>query len=64
MPLYQYKCDDCGLDIERIQKFSDKPITTCPECSTETLHKVIGNTSFRIGGLGVATPTTHWGDPQ
>lgn len=62
MPLYQYKCEKCGLDIEKLQKFSDDPLTTCPECSEETLKKVIGNTSFRIGGLGIHKPTAHWGD--
>lgn len=32
MPLYEYQCEKCGHRFEKIQKFSDKPITKCPEC--------------------------------
>ncbi len=33
MPLYEYECTKCGHRFEKIQKFSDKKITKCPECS-------------------------------
>jgi putative FmdB family regulatory protein len=32
VPIYEYECTKCGHRFERIQKFSDKPLTTCPEC--------------------------------
>ena len=32
MPLYEYKCRKCGHVFEKIQKFSDKPKASCPEC--------------------------------
>jgi len=32
MPLYEYQCTKCGHRFEKIQKFSDKKITKCPEC--------------------------------
>jgi putative FmdB family regulatory protein len=32
MPTYAYRCDNCGVEFERVQKFSDKPLTRCPEC--------------------------------
>ncbi len=32
MPIYAYKCETCGLTFEKMQKFSDKPLTRCPEC--------------------------------
>jgi putative FmdB family regulatory protein len=32
MPTYVYRCNDCQRQIERIQKFSDDPLTTCPAC--------------------------------
>jgi len=32
MPIYSYKCDQCGTRFDRIQKFTDKPLTRCPEC--------------------------------
>ena|SRR5690348_4114933 len=32
MPTYVYQCEDCGHDFEAVQKFSDAPLTVCPEC--------------------------------
>jgi putative FmdB family regulatory protein len=32
VPIYEYECKKCGHRFERIQKFSDKPVTRCPEC--------------------------------
>lgn len=40
MPLYTYRCENCGVQFDRRQKFSDDPLTTCPECEKEALRKV------------------------
>jgi putative FmdB family regulatory protein len=40
MPIYTYRCENCGVQFDRRQKFDDPPLETCPECSTETLRKV------------------------
>lgn len=32
MPLYPYRCKECGHRFEKIQKFSAKPETVCPKC--------------------------------
>jgi putative FmdB family regulatory protein len=40
MPIYTYRCEHCGVQFERTLKFSDDPLTVCPECETETLRKV------------------------
>lgn len=40
MPIYTYHCDNCGLQFERQQKFSDEPLKRCPECNKNTLRKV------------------------
>ncbi|MFV1950109.1 MAG: FmdB family zinc ribbon protein [Anaerolineales bacterium] len=40
MPIYTYRCEHCGVQFDRRQKFSDEPLTICPECETETLRKV------------------------
>jgi putative FmdB family regulatory protein len=39
MPIYTYECEDCGVRFDARQKFSDDPITVCPECSGHT-HRV------------------------
>lgn len=32
MPIYSYRCDKCGARFDHAQKFTDKPLTRCPEC--------------------------------
>ena len=39
MPIYAYECDECGVRFDQRQKFSDDPITECPECGGHT-HRV------------------------
>ena len=31
MPLYQYRCDQCRKEFEKIQAFGEEPLTVCPE---------------------------------
>ena len=40
MPTYQYKCNTCGIEFERKQHFTDKPLEECPECDGH-VHRVI-----------------------
>lgn len=40
MPIYTYRCENCGVQFERQQSFSEAPLTRCPECSKKTLRKV------------------------
>jgi len=40
MPIYTYRCESCGIQFERSQKFSDAPLTRCPECGKKSLRKV------------------------
>lgn len=51
MPIYEYKCNDCGLVFEARQKFSDAPLKECRECNG-AVNKMISNTAFTLkGGL-------------
>jgi len=51
MPLHEYECDVCGHRFERIQKFSDPPVETCPKCSGR-VHKLISAPAFQFKGTG------------
>ncbi|MBN1563377.1 MAG: hypothetical protein JXA10_06040 [Anaerolineae bacterium] len=51
MPLYEYQCAECGVRFERVQKFTDKPITVCPECEGE-VHRLIGPVGIVFKGKG------------
>lgn len=52
MPIYEYRCEACGHGLEAIQKFSDAPLTHCPECGEPSLHKLISAPSFHLKGTG------------
>jgi len=52
MPIYEYKCSNCGYQFEKIQKFSDEPLQKCPNCDKNALNKLISSPSFRLKGSG------------
>src|SRR3990172_1766797 len=52
MPVYTYRCENCGLQFERQQKFTDQPLTRCPECNKKTLHKVYTPVGIIFKGSG------------
>jgi len=52
MPVYTYKCEACGVQFERQQKFTDQPLTRCPECNKKTLHKVYSPVGIVFKGSG------------
>jgi len=42
MPIYDYLCNECGHKAEEFQSIHAEPLEKCPECSSETFHRVIG----------------------
>jgi putative FmdB family regulatory protein len=40
MPIYTYRCENCGVQFDRQQSFTDQPLTRCPECNKNALRKV------------------------
>jgi putative FmdB family regulatory protein len=52
MPLYVYKCKDCGREIEILQAFGD-PKPSCEQCLCE-MQKQVALTSFSLKGGGWA----------
>ncbi|HHZ82845.1 MAG TPA: hypothetical protein EYN18_05615 [Nitrospirales bacterium] len=51
MPLYEYSCSACGHRFEVIQKFSDKPIKKCEQCSGK-VTKLISAPGLSFKGSG------------
>jgi putative regulatory protein, FmdB family len=51
MPTYQYRCVDCGSELETVQRFSDPSLTECPECDG-TLRKVYSAVGVVFKGSG------------
>jgi putative FmdB family regulatory protein len=52
MPIYAYKCADCGHEHEVLQKISDAPLTDCPDCGRPSLAKQVTAAGFQLKGTG------------
>lgn len=51
MPLYEYQCLNCDKTHEVMQRFSDPPLTECPNCKGK-LKKLVSLSSFSLKGTG------------
>lgn len=51
MPLYEYQCQQCNHLFERIQKFSDPPLKTCPKCGGP-VEQLISPPAIQFKGSG------------
>ena len=51
MPIYEYKCQQCGLHFEKRQSVSDAPLTTCEKCHGK-LEKQWSLSGFQFKGAG------------
>ncbi len=51
MPLYEYKCEQCGQSYDRIERASEPKDGTCPECGA-VAHRLIGNPALQFKGSG------------
>lgn len=51
MPLYEYQCDACGHRFEVIQRFSDDPVTACPQCPG-SVRRLLSSPAIRFKGSG------------
>ena len=52
MPIYEYVCRACGVERDVMQKISDAPLTTCPQCQAEAFEKKVSAAGFQLKGGG------------
>jgi len=52
LPIYEYRCEECGHELEAIQKMADAPLVDCPGCKKPSLKKLISASAFRLKGGG------------
>ena len=52
MPIYAYRCEECGFAKDVLQKVSDAPLTDCPSCSKSTFKKQLTAAGFQLKGTG------------
>ena len=51
VPIYEYLCKQCGNVFERIQKFSDPQIESCPKCGGK-VEQVLTAAAVQFKGSG------------
>lgn len=61
MPIYAYKCTACGYEKDYLQKISDVPIKTCPQCGRDTMQKELSAPGFELKGSGWAATDFNGG---
>ena len=52
MPIYAYRCSNCGHEQDVLQKMSDAPLTQCPACGQSTYAKQVTAAGFQLKGSG------------
>jgi putative FmdB family regulatory protein len=60
MPIYEYRCRNCGEITEVMQKIGDGPLRKCRSCSGR-LEKLVSRTSFLLKGGGWYAEGYHKG---
>ena len=51
MPLYEYKCLECGLHFDKLQRFGDRDLASCPNGHTR-VHRLLGQPAIIFKGSG------------
>lgn len=59
MPVYAYQCENCGVQFEKQQSFSDQPLLRCPECGKKSLRKVYQPVGIVFKGSGFYATDHH-----
>lgn len=52
MPIYEYQCDSCSHELEKLQKMSEADPVDCPECEQPALKRMVSAAAFRLKGSG------------
>jgi putative FmdB family regulatory protein len=52
MPIYAYRCEDCGFAKDVLQKVSDAPLSACPSCGKSAFKKQLTAAGFQLKGTG------------
>ena len=52
MPIYEYRCAECGFQDEFLQKVSEPPLTVCPSCGKAAFRKLLSAAGFQLKGSG------------
>ena len=63
MPIYAYRCDECGFAKDVLQKISDPVLTVCPSCHKPAFKKQLTAAGFQLKGTGWYATDFRGGTP-
>ena len=63
MPIYAYRCDECGFSKDVLQKISDPVLTTCLSCGKPAFKKQVTAAGFQLKGSGWYVTDFRGGTP-
>jgi len=63
MPIYAYRCDECGFTKDVLQKISDPVLTACPSCGKDAFKKQVTAAGFQLKGSGWYVTDFRGGTP-
>ncbi len=52
MPIYAYKCTECGHELDVMHKIDEAAPTDCPACGRPSLAKQLSAAGFQLKGSG------------
>jgi len=53
MPIYEYKCDDCGGVSEFLENYASKSPHSCEHCGGKNVHRVMSVFSAAMDGKSI-----------
>lgn len=60
MPIFEFKCNQCDTDFERLVFAGEEKNVSCPECKTKDVIKKMSAASF----MGTSMGTCAAGPPK
>ena len=63
MPIYAYRCEECGFTKDVLQKISDPVLTVCPSCAKPSFKKQVTAAGFQLKGSGWYVTDFRGGTP-
>jgi putative FmdB family regulatory protein len=63
MPIYAYRCEECGFTKDVLQKMSDPVLTVCPSCAKPAFKKQVTAAGFQLKGTGWYVTDFRGGTP-
>ncbi len=51
MPIYDYRCENCGYENSFLQKMNEQPFTKCPKCGGK-FKRLVSAPAIKFKGSG------------